>query len=126
MSDQTPSHENLPKPQEILEVASIEDSESSRLQRRFEKRFSSKSINAQADYAHLKGLVEHYFHKKSWSWFLMGVMAVMIIFQTGLLLGVGLGKLDFTEYKWLLPALMVQNLGQVIALAVVVVKSLFK
>lgn len=56
----------------------------------------------------------------------MGLLVFMILFQSGLLFSVGLGWLDFQAYRWLLPALLVQNLGQIIALAYVVVKSLFR
>ncbi len=50
----------------------------------------------------------------------------MILFQWLLLGLVGVGIWDFTKYEWLLPVLLVQNLGQIIGLALVVVKSLFK
>ena len=55
----------------------------------------------------------------------MFLMAVMIGFQSYLLVMVGQGKWDFTEYSWLLPALLAQNLAQVIGLAVFVVRALF-
>jgi hypothetical protein len=47
-------------------------------------------------------------------------------FQCLLLFQVGRGEWDFTKYEWLLPILLVQNLGQIISLAFVVIKSLFK
>lgn len=56
----------------------------------------------------------------------MGLMGVMILFQSYLLLKVGVGDWDFSKYEWLLPALLVQNLAQVVGLAVFVVKALFK
>jgi uncharacterized membrane protein YcfT len=49
-----------------------------------------------------------------------------MMFQSGVVLAVGLQALNFVEYKWLLPALLVQNLAQVVGLAVFVVRSLFK
>ena len=126
MSDSNTPISDLPRPHEILQSAVTETSEASRQQRNFEQRFSNQSVNAQAEYTHLKGLRDHYFHKKGWSWFLMGLMALMMAFQSFLLVQVGFGYFNFTEYAWLLPALLVQNLGQVIALAYVVVKSLFR
>lgn len=87
--------------------------------------FRDQSINSQMAYAHLKGIRDHYSHKGKWSWFLMFAVGGMIIFQYVLLIFVGLGRFDFSEYEWLLPALLVQNLGQVIGLAVYAVKHLF-
>jgi len=126
MSDDVDEIAEPLKPQDILAVAKIEPEEVSAQQRRFETRFTDNAVNSQAEYAHLRGLRDHYFHKKWWSWFLMGLMTVMILFQSGLLIAVGLEVLDFKQYAWLLPALLVQNLGQIIALAYVVVKSLFR
>jgi len=126
MSDDTGKISEPLKPQDILKVATLEPSEVTAQQRKFEARFTDHAVGAQAEYAHLSGLKDHYFHKKWWSWFLMGLMTLMILFQSGLLIAVGLGGLDFKDYAWLLPALLVQNLGQIIALAYVVVKSLFR
>ena len=56
----------------------------------------------------------------------MSIMGLMVVFQSALLTFVGLGWWDFTHYKWLVPILLVQNLAQIIGLAVFVVKSLFK
>lgn len=92
----------------------------------FESNFRSQSVAIQAEYAHLSGLIDHYEHKGKWSYFLMLLLTAMISFQCVLLGLVGLGIWDFTKYEWLLPALLVQNLGQIIALAYVVVKSLFR
>ncbi|AUQ49919.1 hypothetical protein PhaeoP83_01645 [Phaeobacter inhibens] len=77
------------------------------------------------EYVHLAGAADHYEHKGRWSLFLMLTVGGMILFQSALLIAVGLGSLDFTEYEWLLPALLVQNLGQVIGLAAFAVKNLF-
>ncbi len=53
-------------------------------------------------------------------------MAFMVVFQSFLLWMVGGGFWDFSEYEWLLPALLAQNLAQIVGLAVFVVKALFK
>lgn len=98
---------------------------SSALQEAYEARFSGISIDAQRSYAHLLGLHAHYVHKRIWSFFLMGVMAFMILFQSYLLCKVGSNEWDFSKYSWLLPALLVQNLAQIIGLAIIVVRSLF-
>jgi len=94
-------------------------------EKEYEDDFSAKSVTAEAEYTHLTGLQDHYKHKRYWSWFLMGLMTAMIIFQTLVIYKVGVKSWDYTEYKWLLPALLVQNLAQIVGLAVFVVKSLF-
>lgn len=92
----------------------------------FETKFRRLSIDAELQYAHLDGLRDHYKHKGKWSYFLIFLMFMMVAFQCLLLWRVGIGAWDFTKYQWLLPALLVQNLTQVVGLAVFVVKALFK
>lgn len=92
----------------------------------YRRQFKKHAIESEEQYAHLNGLIDHYKHKGYWSFFLMAVMASMILFQAFLLIQVGFGYWDFTEYEWLLPLLLVQNLAQIIGLAVFVVKALFK
>ncbi|MDE0254092.1 MAG: hypothetical protein OYG32_04785 [Rhodospirillaceae bacterium] len=87
--------------------------------------FKNQSIYSQFQYAHLKGVKEHYSHKGTWSWFLIAAIAGMLLYQAILIWAVGSGWLDFSDYKWLLPALLVQNLAQVIGLAVYAVRYLF-
>lgn len=119
----------LPKSQEVL--ASISGggspppSERSRPEKQYKRKTEGDEPAQQMKYAHLKGVQDHYKHKGGWSVFLMLAVGGMIVFQSILLVCVGLGVLDFTEYEWLLPALLVQNLGQVIGLAVYAVKYLF-
>jgi len=100
-------------------------SEISPYERQYVEEFSRGAIDAEMKYVHLRGLADHYRQKGKWSVFLMGAVGGMIIFQSGLLVAVGLDYLDFSKYEWLLPALLVQNLGQVIGLAVYAVKYLF-
>ena len=101
-------------------------SESNQLERKFRRIFKSESASKQQEYAHLAGLQDHYKHKSFWSYFLMAVMAFMVGFQSYLLYMVGSEQWDFTKYAWLLPVLLVQNLAQIVGLAVFVVKALFK
>ncbi|MDR3524889.1 MAG: hypothetical protein P4L66_12395 [Acetobacteraceae bacterium] len=88
--------------------------------------YENWSADSEQRYIHLRGLEDHYRHKGNWSWFLIALMAVMILFQCILLGMVGANIWSFEKYTWLLPALLVQNLAQVIGLAVFVVKALFK
>jgi hypothetical protein len=117
---------SLPTPDEIIASEGFNADASNDIQIRYENIFASESVQAQVDYTHLRGLQDHYWHKGKWSFFIMGIMAVMVMFQSYLLYKVGTNQWDFTRYAWLLPALMVQNLGQIVALALVVVKSLFR
>lgn len=80
---------------------------------------------AEIDFAHLRGLQDYYKHKTYWSWFLMGLLTTIVLFQSFLLIRVGGGIWDFSSYRWLLPALLVQNVLQIFGLAFVVVKSLY-
>ncbi|PWB81529.1 MAG: hypothetical protein C3F11_14955 [Methylocystaceae bacterium] len=93
---------------------------------KFIETFSKRSLEGEREYAHLRGLVDHYKHKGRWSWFLIALMAFMVGFQSLLLSLVGAGIWSFEKYSWLIPTLLVQNLAQIVGLAVFVVKSLFK
>lgn len=94
-------------------------------EREYIRRFQSISVDGQVQYAHLKGIKDHYKHKGRWSNFLISAIAAMLIFQSFLLFKVGTGSWTFAEYEWLLPALLVQNLAQVVGLSVWAVKYLF-
>lgn len=118
--------DKLPSPGDIIDAPGFDESDSDAYQSLIQRTYDDFSVKAEAEWAHLKGLQDHYAHKGKWSWFLMGLLSAMIIFQSLLLWMVGIGVWDFTKYDWLLPALLVQNLGQIIALAYVVVKSLFR
>ncbi|MFI4965162.1 MAG: hypothetical protein ACHP9T_07315 [Caulobacterales bacterium] len=100
--------------------------ESRALEERFDERFGREAIEAERAWAKLIGLRDHFRHKGNWSWFLMGLMGFMVLFQSLLIVMVGGGWWDFTKYAWLLPTLMIQYLLQVAGLALVAVRSLFK
>jgi hypothetical protein len=110
---------------EVSELDQVEADEVSRYEREYLEQYQLRSVKTELDYAHLEGIRDHYKHKGKWSTFLILAVAGMLLFQSFLLLEVGLGRLDFKDYEWLLPALLVQNLGQVIGLAVYAVKYLF-
>lgn len=120
----------LPSVDELLaeteDVSSQEAESRDADQLKYEQHFEYQAVDAERAWTHLQGLQDHYIHKKNWSTFLMWVLGGMIVFQWLLLGYVGAGYWDFTQYQWLLPILLVQNLGQIIGLAFVVVKSLFK
>jgi hypothetical protein len=126
MSDKPKNELELPSPEDILSSPGFDDSETDDLQTDIGRYYETEAVKSEIAWAHLSGLQDHYKHKGRWSYFLMGLLTCMIAFQSALLWCVGLGVWDFTKYDWLLPALLVQNLGQIIALAYVVVKSLFR
>lgn len=100
-------------------------SEMSRPEKDYLRRFQNLSVDGQVQYAHLQGIQDHYLHKGRWSNFLILAIASMLVFQSFLLVKVGVGAWDFSKYEWLLPALLVQNLAQVVGLSVWAVKYLF-
>ena len=126
MSDKpAPEAKKLPTPAEIL--AQIELGPLAEIvEEKYVNRFGRQAVEVEERYEHLQGLQDHYRHKRGWSVFLAAVMAFMIGFQIVLLSLVGSGVWSFKDYDWLLPALLVQNLAQVIGLAVIVVRSLFR
>lgn len=91
----------------------------------YRRRFTQDAIQQEYAYAHLAGIQDHYKHKGRWSWFLMGIIGLMMIFQLVLITLVGVKLFDFTEYEWLVQLLLVQNLAQVVGLAIYAVKYLF-
>lgn len=85
----------------------------------------SQTLKSWTEYEHYLGVKQHYQHKGRWSEFLLLAIAGMIFYQMGLLILVGLNWLDFSDYDWLLPGLLVQNLAQIVGLSIYAVKNLF-
>ena len=128
MSDDDAPEPKLPTAREVLEGVSTDESDPSSpsaSERKYVKEFRRTSVEQEIAYAHLRGIQDHYKHKGRWSNFLMAAIAGMLVFQSYLLVRVGLGAWSFSEYEWLLPALLVQNLAQVVGLSVWAVKYLF-
>lgn len=48
-----------------------------------------------------------------------------LIFHVGLTIAVGLGRLDFLRYQWLIPLITVENFLQVVGMGYVVVRFLY-
>lgn len=106
-----------------LEAWGAEDANAS--EESYRRKFTQDSIQQEYAYAHLAGIQDHYKHKGRWSWFLMSIIGLMMIFQLVLITLVGVKLLDFTDYEWLVQLLLVQNLAQVVGLAIYAVKYLF-
>lgn len=133
MSDdgQTPPVQSKDGEPKISAAAALQDvvaqpTEARTYEDRFDEMFLMRSINGEREFAKLAGLRDHFRHKKLWSWFLMGLMAFMVGFQSWLIWQVGIRHWNFMGYQWLLPTLMVQYLVQIVGLALFVVRSLFK
>jgi len=120
------SPKGLPRPEDIIRSSGFSDRGSDEFQENLQESFIEDAVRREKQYIELEALNNHYQHKGRWSWFLMLILMAMIGFQCFLLWKVGVGAWDFAKYDWLLPALLVQNLGQIIALAWVVVRSLFR
>lgn len=90
-----------------------------------QKADDNAALDRQLRYSKLRAFNEHHRNKGLWSKFIMWVMGGMIFFQSLLLMKVGSGEWDFSNYDYLLPILLVQNLAQIITLAAIIVKALF-
>jgi len=129
MSDEASDDDRLPSYEDMkryLEEVPLPDYPPERYEENYQAAFDKTAVGLEEDFAHLNGVISHYRHKGAWSYFLMAVMAGLVIFQSVLLGMVGARLWDFTDYDWLLPLLLVQNFAQIIGLAVFVVKALFK
>lgn len=113
-------------PEEALADIATPAQETRDLEAGYDASFSTAAIDAERAWEKLVGLRDHFRHKKYWSWFLMGLMGFMVVYQSWLIWMVGGGWWDFTDYAWLLPTLMIQYLLQVAGLALVAVRSLFR
>jgi len=126
MSDDDNKIHVIPEAKDILDgISTASEEVSANTEEKFLTEYQTSEIKSEIGYAHLKGIKDHYRHKGIWSWFLMSVIGVMLIYQCVLIVFVGLKMLDFEKYSWLMPALLVQNLAQVVGLAVWAVKHLF-
>jgi hypothetical protein len=111
--------ESLPTLEEMKRTVSGETPETVLDEEIFERTFEKDAGKLEFDFVHLKGLEDHYKHKSYWSKFLMTLIGAMFFFQMILLYKVGIGEWSFEKYQWLIPALLVQNLAQIVGLAAV-------
>lgn len=74
---------------------------------------------------HLQGISDFYRSRRQWSGFLIGCIAVSLLFQMVLTFLVGFKILDFTQYQWFLPIVASENFVQIVGLAIIVLKWLF-
>ena len=74
---------------------------------------------------HLQGISDFYRSRRQWSAFLIGCIALSLVFQITITFLVGLKVLDFTQYQWFLPIVASENFVQIVGLAIIVLKWLF-
>jgi len=63
--------------------------------------------------------------RRSWSILFGFVLLAILIFEISLTVFVGLGKLDFKEYQWLVNIVITGGIAQIIAMPLIVAKFLF-
>ena len=81
--------EEVPSVEDLI-LATQESSAEVQIQRReyeskFDDEFERNAVEVQRAWVHLRGLEDHYKHKSRWSWFLIGALSGMILFQWVLL-----------------------------------------
>ena len=121
-------NKQIPTVEQLRETISRTSSSPSEAENEFEKSFSHDAKQVAPKYIeriYATALLQHYRQKNAWSAGVFMLVSTMMVFQCVLLSMVGAGIWNFSDYQWLLPALLVQNLAQIFGLAVIVVKSLF-
>jgi len=78
------------------------------------------------DQVHLIGTQDQYNFRKDWSFFTRWTIGFLVAFQTLIITLVGLGRMSFTDYPWLITGILVQNFGNIVALAYIIVKAIFE
>ena len=107
-------------------IKSVKESVSETTQEGPHPQSASEERALEEQYSDLKAKQDRYRHKNIWSWLLLGCVVAVFAFQFTLIALIGCGIWDFKAYEWLLPALLLQNFGQIAGLAFIVVKSLFR
>jgi hypothetical protein len=81
---------------------------------------------AEAAKVHIDGLKKFYAQRERWSWFLMGAIGLLIVFQIVFTFFIGFGLLSFIEYKVVLGIIIGENFAQIVGLGTIVVTFLFR
>lgn len=82
----------------------------------------SSSLMRETD---LKGKEAFYFHRNKWSWFIIGWISGLIIFNGSLTIMIGIGWLDFKHYKWFIITVTAETFLQIVGLGYVAAHFLF-
>jgi hypothetical protein len=63
--------------------------------------------------------------RQQWSRAVMAWISCFLLFHIALTVAVGLGRLDFLQYQWLIPLITVENFLQIVGMGYVVVRFLY-
>lgn len=61
----------------------------------------------------------------TWSSWIIGWVTVLILFNIGITIAVGLKGLDYTNYEWFITAVLVETFLQIVGMGYVAVRFLF-
>lgn len=75
---------------------------------------------------HVKGLEEFFALRKTWSCFIVVAIATLILSQIGILFCIGFEWIKLEKFQNIVLAFYVETFLQIVALAVIVVRFLFK
>jgi hypothetical protein len=87
--------------------------------------FQQSEIAARSQKIEEDGKEQFFQLRKIWSYWLIGWITASLLFQwfaTGL---IGLGFLDFTQYKWLATAIFGENFIQIVGMGYLIIKFLY-
>jgi hypothetical protein len=87
--------------------------------------FSDFRNQAEAERIELEGRRQFFKLRGYWSGWLIGWITALLVFQTLLTMAIGSKLLDFREYSWFLPMVVVQNFLQIVGMGVVIVRFLY-
>jgi hypothetical protein len=87
--------------------------------------FKDLNNQSKAEQIELDGRTQFLKLRQNWSTWLIRWISVLLAFQIALTVAVGFGGLDFQKYPWLLPTVLTENFGQIIAMGLVIVRFLY-
>lgn len=90
-----------------------------------EKHFYNQNMSSEEEKIHLDGISAFYMQRKYWSYFIMGAIAVIIVFDITLTAFVGCNILNYEKYSWFLEMVIGKTTLEIFGLAFLVVKFLF-
>ena len=79
-------------------------------------------LKAQRERIELDGRAAFFELRTLWSLVIIAWISVFIVFHIVVTFMVGLGSLNFTSHKWLIPLIVVENFLQVVGMGFIVVR----
>lgn len=112
----------------LLETSKTKEQRSGKFQEKkkdTEEMSAQRILRAEEEEVRIKGLKEFFIMRRRWSWLLMALLVVILLFNVLLVILVGLGWLNFVD-EWFLRIVLTTNLADIIGLVYLVVKFLFR